>query len=186
MPAARLLIKVLDAVAEGLGRFAALFAGLMVLVTCYIVLTRYAFNFGSVAVQETVTYMNAILFTLGAAYTLKHDGHVRVDIFYGPASARTKAWINLLGSVLLLLPVAVFILWACWNYVVAAWAVLEKSPDTGGLPFVYLLKSLMPAMAVLLVLQAVAEALRNALRLLDPAAAATAGTDEGHEEDSVL
>lgn len=137
----------------------------MVVVTFYIVLTRYVFNSGSIAVQESIIYLNALLFLLTAGYTLKHDGHVRVDIFYGPASPRYKAWANLLGGLLLLLPVAVFILWASWDYVAAAWRIRETSPEAGGIPYVYLLKSLIVVMAVLVILQGVAEILRNLLFL---------------------
>lgn len=162
------VIRVIDALSEATGRFASVFAGLMVLVTCYIVLDRYLFNAGSVAVQESITYMNTLLFMLGAAYTLKHNSHVRVDIFYGPATARTKAWIDLCGTLLLLMPVAAFILIYCWNYVAASWAIRESSPDTGGLPWTWLLKSLMLVMAVLLFAQGIADALRNLVFLLTP------------------
>ena len=137
----------------------------MVAVTFYIVLTRYVFNTGSIAVQESVIYLNALLFLLTAAYTLKHDGHVRVDIFYGPASQHFKAWVNMLGGIFLLLPVAVFILWVSWDYVMAAWRIRETSPEAGGIPYVYLLKTLIIAMAFLVILQGLTEILRNLLFL---------------------
>lgn len=161
------LVAILDRLAEYLGRLAAVFAPLMVAVTCYVVLTRYVFNSGSVAVQELVTYANAVLFTLGAGYTLKHNAHVRVDIFYGQAKPRTQALVNLLGTLFLLLPVCVFILWACWSYVESAWAIREGSPDTGGLPWIYLLKSLILVLAGTLLLQGLAESLRSVLQLLE-------------------
>lgn len=159
-------IAALDLLAEFLGRCASLFAPVMLLVTCYVVLTRYVFNSGSVAVQDLVTYCNALLFTLGAGYTLKHNAHVRVDIFYGPATARTKAWANLLGFLFLLLPVTIFLLWSCWTYVTNSWAIREGSADTGGLPYVYLLKTLMLVMAATLLTQGLAEGLRSMLQLL--------------------
>ena len=172
------LIHLLDRLAEYLGRVAAVFAPLMVAVTCYVVLMRYVFNSGSVASQELVTYANAVLFTLGAGYTLKHNGHVRVDIFYGHAGPRTQALVNLLGTLFLLLPVGVFILWACWNYVASAWAIREGSPDTGGLPWIYLLKSLMLVLAATLLVQGLAEALRSVLQL--------GGHERGAKEDVQL
>lgn len=156
----------LDGLAELLGRLASVFAPLMLLVTCYIVVTRYVFNTGSVAVQDLVAYCNALLFTVGAGYTLKHDAHVRVDVFYSGASVRSKALINLLGSVLFLLPVMVFVLWSCWHYVANAWSIREGSPDTGGLPYVYLLKSLILVMGGVLICQGLAELLRNLQLLL--------------------
>jgi len=165
MRALQVTVAVLDRLSEWLGRVAAVFAPLMVLVTCYVVLTRYAFNTGSVAVQDLVTYSNALLFTLGAGYTLKHNAHVRVDIFYGHASPHVQAWINLLGTLFLLLPVTIFLLWICWNYVMSAWAIRERSPDTGGLPYIYLLKTLILVLGATLVSQGLAEAMRSVLQL---------------------
>lgn len=184
MPLLHRLVALLDGLAELLGRFASVFAPLMLLVTCYIVVTRYLLNTGSVAVQDVVTYCNAVIFTLGAGYALKHDAHVRVDIFYGPASPRAKAYINLLGTLLLLFPVCVFLLWSCWAYVDSAWAIREGSPDTGGLPYVYLLKTLILVLAAVLMTQGLAEGLRNLLELLS----GKGHTEPSHtiEEDNLL
>jgi len=161
MPVLGLLMRFLDALAELAGRMAALFAAAMVLVTCHVVVSRYLFNSGSMAVQELVMYLNALVFVLGSGYALRHNAHVRVDIFYSKARPRTRAWINLLGSALLLLPVVGFLLWYCRDYVAAAWAIRERSPDTGGLPYIFLLKSLLLVLPVLLALQGLAELLRN-------------------------
>lgn len=165
MKALLAIINALDSFSELIGKSAAFFSVLMVLVTCYIVVTRYVFNQGSVAIQETVIYLNALLYLLCAAFTLKHGGHVRVDIFYGSASARYKAWVDFLGGIFLLLPVCIFILWVSWDYVLSAWLVREQSGEAGGLPYVYLLKSLILLMAATLILQGIAEILRNARRL---------------------
>ena len=91
-----------------------------------------------------------------------HNGHVRVDIFYNSGSLRYKAWVNFLGGIFLLLPVSIFILWVSWDYVMSAWAVKEQSGEAGGLPFVYLLKSLILVMGFSVILQGLAEILRNA------------------------
>lgn len=160
------LARYCDALNERVGRLVAWSALAMVLLTFAIVLLRYLFNLGWIAMQESVTYLHALLFMLGAAYTLKHDGHVRVDIFYQRLSARGRAWVDLLGTLLLLLPVCLFILWMSWDYVAASWSLYEGSRETGGLPWVYLLKSAIPAMALLLVVQGVALAARNLLLLL--------------------
>jgi len=161
----RTFIRLSDAFSEGLGKAAAWCSILMVLVTFYIVVSRYIFNSGAIAIQESIIYLNALLFMLTCAYTLKHDGHVRVDIFYGPAGLRYKAWVNMLGGLFLLLPVAVFILWVSWDYVQASWRIQETSPEAGGIPFVYLLKSLIIVMATLVILQGITEILRNMLFL---------------------
>ena len=138
----------------------------MVLVTFTIVVLRYAFNMGWIAMQESVTYMHALVFLMGAAYTLKSDGHVRVDIFYRTKSVKYKALIDFLGSLLLLLPVSLFIAWVSSSYVAESWSILEGSREAGGIPFVYLLKSGILIMAVLLVLQAGSEAIKKGLVLL--------------------
>src|SRR5690606_21204832 len=126
---------------------------------------RYLFDRGSVPVQESVTYLNALLFMLGAAYSLKHDAHVRVDIFYSLLGPRGKAWVNLLGTLLLLMPVSAFLLWICWDYVAASWAMRDRSPESGGLPYIWLLKSLVPVMALTLLAQGLAEIVRELLVL---------------------
>lgn len=137
----------------------------MVLVTFLIVVLRYAFDLGWIWLQESVTYMHAALFLIGAAYTLKHDGHVRVDILYRRFSPRTRAWVDLGGSLLLLLPVCLFIFSVSWEYVTQSWTLHEGSREAGGLDGVYLLKSLMLMMAGLLVLQGLAQVIRRLLTL---------------------
>jgi len=133
----------------------------MVLVTFIIVVMRYVFNEGSIALQESVIYMHAIVFMLGAAYTLNHDGHVRVDIFYGKMSARKKALTNLFGNIFFLIPVCSFILWSSWEYVLDAWEIKESSREAGGLPWIYLLKTSIIFMGCLLIIQAIANILSN-------------------------
>jgi TRAP-type mannitol/chloroaromatic compound transport system permease small subunit len=155
------LSTALARIAETVGNAAAWLALALVLVTFAVVVLRYLFQFGSIAMQESILYLHASLFLLGAAYTLKRDGHVRVDIFYRGFTPRGKALVDLLGSLLLLLPVCSFLLWVSWDYVAGAWALREGSPEAGGLPFVYLLKTLIPLAAALLILQGVSQALAS-------------------------
>jgi TRAP-type mannitol/chloroaromatic compound transport system permease small subunit len=174
------LLSMLDNITDWLGRLTAWFAVLMVLVTCYVVLMRYMFDSGSIAVQEVIMYLNTLIFTIGAAYTLRHDGHVRVDIFYSKAARKSQTLINLAGTFLLLFPVVIFILVYCWNYVAAAWAIHEQSGDPGGLPWVYLLKTLIIVMGMLLLVQGATEVLRQILVLRhSPGVSAEAGEDDG-------
>ena len=121
----------------------------------------------SIAAQESVTYMHGSLFLLGAAYALKSGAHVRVDIFYRGFSARTKAWVNSVGGIVFLLPLCVFILMSSWDYAGESWAMFETSAEPGGIPAVFLLKSLVPLIAITLALQGIAEILRNALILVE-------------------
>lgn len=151
----------IDGLNEWIGRTVAWLTLLMVLVTFTIVVLRYGFDWGSIAVQESVIYLHALVFMAGAAYTMRHDAHVRVDIFYRGMSPRAQAWVDVLGTVFLLLPICGFVLWESSDYVFDAWTRLEGSRETGGLPLVFLLKSFIPLMAVLLSLQGIAQILRG-------------------------
>jgi TRAP-type mannitol/chloroaromatic compound transport system permease small subunit len=137
----------------------------MVLATVLVVVLRYALNQGSIVLQETVLYLHGITFMLGIPYALKHDTHVRVDLVYSRLGPRSRALINLSGHLLFLVPVSVAIIVLSHTYVSNAWRILERSPEVGGLPAVFLLKSLIPLMAVLLLLQGVAEITRCVLQL---------------------
>jgi TRAP-type mannitol/chloroaromatic compound transport system permease small subunit len=160
------LADLFETINEWLGRTVSWLSLLMVLVSVFVVVMRYAFDLGWIWLQESITYMHAALFLVGAAYTLKHDGHVRVDIFYRGFRPRRKAWVDLLGSLFLLLPVCLFIFDVSLDYVLQSWSLYEGSREAGGLDGVYLLKSLILIMAGLLVLQGLAIAIRNLLKLL--------------------
>jgi len=161
------IVRSIDTFTEFSGRILAWLCLAMAVLTALIVFLRYGFNFGSIAAQEAVTYMHGCLFMLGTAYTLKVGGHVRVDIFYQKFSPRGKAWVNSLGGIIFLLPFCAFIFGVSWNYVTQSWAIMESSPEPGGIPAVFLLKSLIPLMAVNLFCQGLAEVLRNALVLVE-------------------
>lgn len=128
---------------------------LMVLATVVIVILRYVFDAGEIWLQESVTWMHAAVFMLGAAYTLQRDEHVRVDIFYRGLGPRGRGWVDCLGVLLFLLPTCVFLFIASWDYVAASWSIREVSRDAGGLayPFVPLLKSILLLMPVAVALQ---------------------------------
>jgi len=139
----------------------------LVLVTFIVVVMRYVFDSGSIALQETTTYLHATIFLVGMAYTLQQDAHVRVDIFYTRFSKQTKAWIDLCGALFLLLPFMLFISWISWQYIVDSWSVLEGSREAGGLPGVFVLKSLILGMTFLLSLQALTQVARNIQTVLN-------------------
>lgn len=155
----------LGLVNEWIGRGVAWLTLWMVIITFTVVVLRYGFDMGSIALQESIIYLHTLNFMLGAAFTLKHDAHVRVDIFYQKMGPRGRAWIDLLGTLLLLMPVCGFIFWSSWGYVAAAWAVREASGEAGGLPFVYLLKSILLLMPSLLLLQGLVIILKSFLTL---------------------
>ena len=133
----------------------------LVLITFFVVVMRYVFDSGSIALQETSTYFHASVFLVGMAYTMQQDAHVRVDIFYARFSKQTKAWVDLFGAAFLLLPFMLFVSWISWRYITDSWSVLESSRDAGGLPGVFLLKSLILVMTGLLSLQTFAQIARN-------------------------
>ena len=147
--------RAIDTLNECIGRAISWLTLAMVIVTFSIVVLRYLFDISWVPMQESIIYMHSLVFMLGAAYTLKHDGHVRVDIIYQRCSVKVKAWIDFLGALLLLLPVAGFILWSSWEYVFDSWAISESSRNSGGLPVVYLLKTCLLLMSSLLILQGI-------------------------------
>jgi len=137
----------------------------MVVVTCAVVTARYLFNFGSIGLQESVIYMHGAVFMLGIAFTLKEQGHVRVDVLYEKFPPRVKVCIDIAGHLLFLIPFSIFILWTSLEYVSFSWSLRESSGQPGGLPGVYLIKGLIPAMAFLLLLQGISEILKGFLSL---------------------
>ena len=150
----------------------------MVAVTFLVVLLRYAFDSGWIWMQESVIWMHAAVFMLAAAYTFAHDEHVRVDIFYRKLDVRRRAIIDIAGSLLLLLPMMIFLIASSWDYVSVSWSIREGSREAGGLPypFVPLMKSLIPATAALLIVQGVAKLLGD-LAVLISGPRSAAGPD---------
>lgn len=151
------LTSLIDQLIDRLGRASAWLTLAMVLVMGLIVVMRYLFKTGSISLQESVIYLNAMIFMIGAAYTLKEQGHVRVDIFYRKLTPRWQAIIDCIGYLLFLFPCAIFIIYASWDYVAISWQVRESSAETSGLPIVYLLKSTIIVLAVSLILQGISE-----------------------------
>jgi TRAP-type mannitol/chloroaromatic compound transport system permease small subunit len=156
----------IDRFNTAIGRAASWCALAIVLIGFAVVLMRYVLGIGSIWLQESILYAHAALFLLAAAWTLKEGGHVRVDVFYAGASPRTKALVDLAGTLLLLLPFCVAVTWFSLPYVARSWAILERSRETSGLPLVFLLKTLIPLFAALLVLQGVAQAIKAAAMLI--------------------
>ena len=158
----------IDVLTAAIGRTVAWLALAIVLGQFALVLARYVFGFGSIWLTEAVLYAHATLFLLAAAWTLQVGGHVRVDIFYADASPRARAAIDFLGVLLLLLPFMLVVFMFSAPYAARSWAILERSQEVGGLPFVYVLKTLIPMFALLLALQGVAQAIRAAQILIPP------------------
>lgn len=160
------IARVIDAVNGRIGRFAAWLGLLMVLIGAYNALGRYigryiGQNLTLTSFNEMQWYLFAIIFLMCAGWTLERDGHVRVDIAYGRAGPRTQAWIDLAGSILFLIPFCLLIIWLSRGFVGQSIAILEQSPDPGGLPR-WPIKLAIPVAFGLLALQGVAQAIKAA------------------------
>jgi TRAP-type mannitol/chloroaromatic compound transport system permease small subunit len=149
----------------------------VVLLTCFLVVARYGFDYGSIASQELVLHLNAASFLFGGAYALLRDAHVRVDILQQRWSPRTQRRAELAGLLLLLLPFCIALFWTSLDYVAASWSLREGSREADGLPGLYLVKSLIPAAAALLAFAGLARALR--MLAGEPPTAASAVSHQG-------
>lgn len=143
-----------------LGRAVSWLTLVMTLLTFTIVILRYGFNLGWIWLQESVTYLHALIFMVAAAWAFQTDDHVRVDIFYRARSPHYRSTVDLLGTLLLLIPFSIFLLIISWDYVAASWATREASREAGGLPLVWALKSLILVLPALLLLQSLSTVAR--------------------------
>lgn len=162
---AKAFMRFVDALNEKIGEGISWLASLLVLVVCFDVFTRYLLKRSSVAVQELEWHLFAVIFLIAAAYTLKHDRHVRVDVVYMRLKPETQAWINFIGSLVFLLPFCLVGIWSAKHFVVNSFLIGETSPDPGGLPYRYVLKSMVPIGFFLLSLQGVSLAVRSWLQI---------------------
>ena len=163
------IITMIDTLTEALGRLLAWLSLAICLLTFMVVVIQDGFQLNALpwiglsarALQETVIYCHSALFLLAAGYALKQDSHVRVDIFYRKFSARGRAWTNLLGNLVLLFPFSLFVLLTSLDYVAFSWKMGERSAEAEGLANVFLLKALIPSMAILLMFQGTSECLKS-------------------------
>ena len=147
----------IDLTVKFIGHTVSWLALIMTVITLLIVILRYVFNIGSIWMQESLVWMHSAIFLMGAAYTLKSDEHVRVDIFYRSFSPKQKSWVNIIGAVFFALPVCIFLLMVAGDFVSSAWSVKEISRDAGGLPYpaIPLLKSMLLIMPLLIIFQTI-------------------------------
>ena len=159
--------NLLDRISDISGRITAWLTLTMVLSTTIIVVLRYVFDTGFIWMQESVTWMHAAVFMVGAAYTLLHEEHVRVDIFYRKIGPRRRALVDMLGVLLFLLPLCGFLAWMAWDFAATSWSIHETSREPGGLPYpmIPLLKSVVLVMPVFVALQGISLLLRSFARL---------------------
>ena len=163
----RQLAWYLTAVNTIIGRLTAWLVLYMILMQFVVVIMRYVFSYGSIQMQESIWYMHGLLFMLGAGYTLAKQGHVRLDIFYRTSSKKTRAWVNLVGALVCLIPFCIVNFDLAWPMVLNSWAVLEGSTEASGLPFIYLFKTVLLIFSVLVASEGVALGIRSVLVLND-------------------
>lgn len=155
----------IDRLNERIGRNISWLTIILVVLVCYDVITRYVFKSSSVAVQELQWHLFAIIFLMAAAYTLKYDEHVRVDVFYSKLSERSRAIIDLVGTIVFLLPFCLIIIYASRYFVFTSFQIGETSPDPGGLPARYLLKAILPISFFFVLLQGISLILRSIVKI---------------------
>lgn len=160
-------IRIVDKLNEQIGRAVAWLNTALVLVICFDVFRRYLLNVSSVRMIEIEWYLFSLVFLIGAGFTLKHDRHVRVDVLYSKFSPKKKAWINLLGSLIFLIPFCIIIIIGSWPYVYSSYTLKEISPDPGGLPARFLIKGAITVGFFLLLLQAISLAFSSILIILN-------------------
>jgi len=173
------LARTIDRFSRLVGQTTAWLALIMVLVQFLVVVLRYVFGIGFIWMQESITYMHGLLFMIGAGYTLLQDGHVRVDVFYREASPRGKAIVNLLGTLLFLIPFCTLILWVSYGYVANSWRVFEGSKETSGIQGIFLLKTVILVFGGLMILQGISMIARSILTL-------AGANDECDDDDAAL
>lgn len=180
----RAIVQAIDFVNEHVGRAVSWLTVLMVLNVFCVVVLRYAFSVGYVWMQEFYVWTHATVFMLGAGYTLLHEGHVRIDLIYRSASPTYKALVNMFGSVLLAGPLIYIIFERSLPFVIRSWENHERSAEVGGMPALYLFKTIIPVFAVLFGLQFLALFLRSLLTLLDGHETPSAQSDRRPEAAS--
>jgi len=154
------VVEAIDLITDNIGRIGSWCSLIMVMAMLLVVVLRYGFQIGSISLQESITYLNCIIFTSGVAYTLKEDAHVRVDVMYSKLRIKSKALVDLLGTVFFLGLTAGFILWTSWDYVSVSWRIREGSAESSGLPYVYVLKTSILLIPIMLLMQGLSEFLK--------------------------
>lgn len=159
--------KITDKINTKIGKIFSWFTLLLIILVCIDVLLRYIFNYSIVAMQELEWHIFAIIFLMGASFTLLENGHVRVDVFYIKFSEKTKAVINIIGTIFLLIPFCVIIIWTSFEFVSISFSINETSPDGGGLPARFIIKSFIPISFFFLLLQGLSLLINSIIFLIE-------------------
>ncbi len=165
------------------GRLISWLTLLMVVLVFLVVVLRYVFNIGSIPLQESIIYLHGMVFLLAAAYTLQQDEHVRVDVFYSVMTPQKKAWVDLMGTLIFLFPICGYLFYTSFDYVILSWRIKESSPEAAGLPGLYLLKTLMLMMPILMSIQGLAIVIRSLQTIRAPKRTTEPNSQRGNVND---
>lgn len=160
------LSRFIDRINEWIGRGVAWVTLGLVVVIFFDVVMRYLFNTSFVFTQELEWHLFGFIFLIGAGYTLLHDGHVRVDIFYQRLGLRGRGWANFLGVILFLIPGCILVIETSWQFMLNSYAIMEGSPDPGGIPFRFVIKACIPIGFSLLLLQGISLGIHSLMQIL--------------------
>ncbi len=160
------LSRFIDRINEWIGRGVAWVTLGLVVVIFFDVVMRYLFNTSFVFTQELEWHLFGFIFLIGAGYTLLHDGHVRVDIFYQRLGLRGRGWVNFLGVILFLIPGCILVIETSWQFMLNSYAIMEGSPDPGGIPFRFVIKACIPIGFSLLLLQGISLGIHSLMQIL--------------------
>lgn len=165
MHAIALVVRFLSGINRLIGNVFSWLSLAIVLVCFAVVVQRYVFSVSFVWMQDLYVWLNGAMFTAVAGFALMRNDHVRVDIFYRPASVRRKAIVDLIGVIVFLLPFTWVVVAYSWTYVARSWRLHEGSGNVGGMPGLFVLKSFVIVFAVVVAMQGIAMALRSILVL---------------------
>jgi TRAP-type mannitol/chloroaromatic compound transport system permease small subunit len=160
------LSRWIDTLNQWVGRGVSWVTLALVLVVFVDVVMRYLFNTSFVFTQELEWHLFGFIFLMGAGYTLLHDGHVRVDIIYQRVGLKPRAWINLCGVILFLIPGCIMVIITSFKFALNAFEIMEGSPDPGGIPFRFVIKSCIPVGFTLLLLQGISLGMHSVMQIL--------------------
>jgi TRAP-type mannitol/chloroaromatic compound transport system permease small subunit len=153
--------KKLNKLIDWLGNILVVILLLMIINVFYDVIMRYAFHNSSIAMQEMEWHLFSIVILFGVSYSLKEDAHVRVDFVYDRLSVKTRAMINIIGTILFLIPFTILIIYGSYPFVMDSYTTNETSSDPGGLKYLWMIKAAIPVAMTVLLIEAIHYIIKN-------------------------
>ena len=152
--------KIIDNLIENICNILIVLLLVMILMVFISIIFRYFLNISSASLQELIMYFHAIIFMFGISYTLKENGHVKIDIIFNTLTKKTQSYISIIGILLFIFPVSFFLIYMSIGMVIQSWLILEGSSEAGGLNLVFILKTIIPLTGFLILLQSLSQLLK--------------------------